>query len=242
MERPPPGRLVTVEGGEGAGKSTLAGALAERAEAAGAAVVRCREPGGTALGERVRWALLGVPGGGDAPPEALPPPEAWGEPGPPSRGPGGGAPDPRAELLLFAAARAQLAAEAIRPALAAGALVVCDRFADSTLAYQHHGRGLPRALAEAVNAAAAEGLAPDLTLLLDLPAAEGLRRAAAASAASGGRDYIERAPPGFHERVREGYLAEARRDPRRWLVLDAARPPQALAAEAWERVAALLAG
>ena len=239
---PARGRLVTVEGGEGAGKSTLAGALAERAEAAGAAVVRCREPGGTTLGERVREALLGIPGGGDAPPAALPPPEAWGAPGPPDRTPaGGGAPDPRAELLLFAAARAQLAAEVIRPALASGALVICDRFADSTLAYQHHGRGLPRALAEAANAASADGLTPDLTLLLDLPAAEGLRRAAAASAASRGRDYIERAPRGFHERVREGYLAEARRAPERWVVLDAARPPQALAAAAWERVAALLA-
>ena len=118
--------------------------------------------------------------------------------------------------------------------------MVCDRFADSTLACRCHGRGLPRALAEAVDAAAAAGLSPDLTLLLELPAAEGLRRAAAA--ASGGRDYIERAPLAFHGRVRGGYLAEARRDPRRWLVLDAARRPRALAAEAWERVAALLAG
>ena len=102
------GCFVTIEGGEGAGKSTLLAALVERAGAAGADVVSCREPGGTALGERLREALLGAPAGQEVP-------------------------DPRAELLVFAAARAQLVAEVIRPALASGALVVCDRFADSSV-------------------------------------------------------------------------------------------------------------
>ena len=153
------GRFVTIEGGEGTGKTTLLAALAERARSGGLDVVTCREPGGTALGERLRTALLGADGA---------------------------APDPRAELLVFAAARAQLVAEVIRPALERGALVLCDRYADSTTAYQHHGRGLPRETVDAVNAAATGGLTPDLTLLLDLPADEGLRRAGRAG------DYMER--------------------------------------------------
>ncbi|MYD64407.1 MAG: dTMP kinase, partial [Chloroflexi bacterium] len=153
------GRFVTIEGGEGTGKTTLLAALAERSRSGGLDVVTCREPGGTALGERLRTALLGADGA---------------------------APDPRAELLVFAAARAQLVAEVIRPALERGALVLCDRYADSTTAYQHHGRGLPRETVVAVNAAATGGLTPDLTLLLDLPATEGLRRAGRAG------DYMER--------------------------------------------------
>lgn len=261
------GRLVTIEGGEGAGKSTLLDGLAERAEAAGETLLRCREPGGTALGERVREALLGARGGS----ELLTPRErevfqliveglskqriadelvisvhtvaahkarimsklnartmseltryAIEEP-----------PDPRAELLLFAAARAQLVAEVIRPALASGALVLCDRFADSTLAYQCHGRGLPREIVDGANGAATGGLTPDLTLLLDLPVEQGLRRA------SGG-DYIEREAVAFHERVRAGYLQEARREPGRWLLLDATLAAEKLVEAAWERLQELL--
>ena len=197
------GRFVTIEGGEGAGKSTLLAALAERARAAGLDVTTCREPGGTALGERLRAALLGA----DGPP-----------------------PDARAELLVFGAARAQLVAEVIRPALERGALVLCDRYADSTVAYQHFARGLPRATIDAVNAAATGGLAPDLTLLLDLPPAEGLHRAGRAG------DYMEREALAFHERVREGYAALADAEPARWRVLDASMAAADLAGLAWGEV------
>ena len=219
------GRFVTFEGGEGAGKSTLLSTLAERARRSGSwgsggsrvpsvlrgrtadeddAVVTCREPGGTWLGERLREALLGVPSAE--------------------------APDVRAELLVFAAARAQIVAEVIRPALDRGALVLCDRYADSTVAYQHYGRGIEREAVDAANAVATGGLTPDLTVLLDLPPFEGLRRV--------GRDtdYLEREPLDFHRRVRAGYLAEAEADSGRWLVLDATQPPDALAEAAWESV------
>jgi len=197
------GCFVTIEGGEGTGKTTLLAALDERARAEGLDVVTCREPGGTPLGERLRSALLG---------------------------PDGAAPDPRAELLVFAAARAQLVAEVIRPALERRALVLCDRYADSTTAYQHHGRGLPRETVDAVNAAATGGLTPDLTLLLDLPAAEGLRRAGRAG------DYMEREDLAFHERVRAGYTELARAEPERWRVLDASRGAEDVAGEAWSEV------
>ena len=208
---PARGLLVTVEGGEGAGKSTLQAMLAARARDAGGEVVACREPGGTARGERLRRALLG-----DAP--------------------GAPAPVPEAELVVFAAARGQLVSEVLRPALARGALVICDRYADSTLAYQHGGRGLDRALVASVNAAATGGLAPDLTLLLDIPPAEGLARAGEAG------DYLEREGIAFHERVRAGYRALAEAEPGRWLVLDGREAPAVLCDRAWERLRALRAG
>ena len=197
------GRFVTIEGGEGTGKTTLLAALAERARSGGRDVVTCREPGGTALGERLRTALLGADGA---------------------------APDPRAELLVFAAARAQLVAEVIRPALERGALVLCDRYADSTTAYQHHGRGLPRETVDAVNAAATGGLTPDLTLLLDLPADEGLRRAGRAG------DYMEREALAFHERVRSGYAELAHMEPERWRLLEASKDAESVADVAWREV------
>ena len=224
MSEPRAGRFVTFEGGEGAGKSTLLATLAERARGdAGSSggsrllpslgartseadeqVVTCREPGGTWLGERLREALLGAP----------------------SHEP----PDIRAELLVFAAARAQIVAEVIRPALERGALVLCDRYADSMVAYQHYGRGIDREAVDAANAVATGGLMPDLTVLLDLPPFEGLRRVGRVT------DYLEREPLDFHRRVRSGYLAEAEADSGRWLVLDATQPPEALAEAAWESV------
>ena len=200
------GQLVTIEGGEGSGKTTLQGGLERLARGGGREVVTCREPGGTHLGERLREALLGS---------------------------GAEAPDNVAELLVFTAARAQLVAELIRPALDRGALVICDRYVDSTVAYQHHGRGIERADVDAANAVATGGLMPDLTVLLDLPPYEGLRRVGRVG------DYLEREPLDFHRRVRAGYLAEAEHDPGRWLVLDAVQPPDALAGAAWERIAAL---
>ncbi len=207
MSAPLRGRFVTLEGGEGAGKTTLLVGLEARARGAGGEVVTCREPGGTGLGERLREALLGA--------ASADPPAA------------------RAELLVFASARAQLVAEVIRPALARGALVLCDRYADSTVAYQHDGHHIEREAVDAANELATGGLWPDLTLLLDLPPYEGLRRSGRAT------DYLESEPLDFHRRVRTGYLREAEANPERWLVLDATRPPDALADEAWERIGAL---
>ncbi|MGE0228385.1 MAG: dTMP kinase [Dehalococcoidia bacterium] len=194
------GRFVTLEGGEGAGKSTQIQTLAVLAREAGIEVVTCREPGGTVLGERLRAALFDLER----------------------------APEPLAELLVFNAARAQLVVEVIRPALEDGALVLCDRFTDSTVAYQHYGRGLPLETVEAVNRAATGGLTPDLTILYDLPPEVGRARGQ-----HGGSDYLEREALAFHERVRSGYLTLARAEPERWLVLDATLPAEELSRIAW---------
>lgn len=194
---------MTLEGGEGAGKSTQLKALSERARALGIEVVTTREPGGTVLGERLREALLSAEDG---------------------------AVDERAELLVFAASRAQLVAELVRPALERGALVICDRFSDSTVAYQQYGRGLAPEVVSAAIEIATGGLAPDLTLLLDLEPSVGHARR------SGADDYLERADGGFHERVRAGFTALAAAEPERWLVLDAAMPPDKVSELAWQRL------
>lgn len=201
------GTFATVEGGDGAGKSTQLAALADRARTAGLRVTACRDPGSTALGERLRDALLA----------------------------GAQAPSAEAELLVFAAARAQLVHEVIRPALEGGGLVLCDRFADSTVAYQHYGRGIPLPVVEAVNDAATGGLRPHLTVLLDLPAEAALARAAGPPS-----DYLERAGLEFHERVRDGFRTIAQADPDRWLVLDGSRPPNEVTEAAWRRLEAVL--
>lgn len=202
------GRFVTLEGGEGAGKSTLVAGLAERAHARGTSVVICREPGGTPLGERLREALFGL----ESAPSAL------------------------AELLTFSAARAELVVTVIRPALEAGALVLCDRFTDSTVAYQGYGRGLDLDTIRLVNTAATGGLVPDLTLLLDLDPATGRARGAA-----GGTDYLEREALAFHERVRAGFLALAAAEPARWYVINAMQPAAVVSAGAWGRMESLIA-
>jgi dTMP kinase len=201
------GWLVTLEGGEGAGKSTQITRLADRAHDAGFEVLTCREPGGTPLGERLREALFGL----DAAPSAL------------------------AELLTFSAARAELVSAVVRPALERGALVLCDRFTDSTLAYQGYGRGLDLEVIEVVNRAATGGLTPDLTLLLDLAPGAGRARGI-----QGGTDYLEREALAFHERVREGYQALAVADPGRWVVIDAAQPVDAVTSAAWAALDGLL--
>jgi len=203
------GRLVTLEGGEGAGKSTQIEALARLARDAGHEVVTCREPGGTALGEALRAALFAD------------------HPRPPA---------PEAELLVFAAARAQLVAEVIRPALERGALVLCDRYADSTTAYQRFGRGLDATLVASVNAVATGGVTPDLTLLLDLDPTDGFARG------ERGGDYLERETLAFHRRVRLGYLELAAAEPGRWIVLDATKPAPQITHAAWRRIQPLLAG
>jgi dTMP kinase len=182
------GWFVTIEGPEGAGKTSLAARLRDRAIAAGVEVVVTREPGGTAIGERVRAILLD--------PAAV-----------------HGA---RTDALLFNAARAQLVAEAVTPALSRGALVVSTRYADSTLAYQGFGAGLPLDELRALERFATAGLRPDLTLLLDLPVEVGLARKGDEQTRFEAAFGLE-----FHRRVRDGFLALAAEDPERFVVVDA---------------------
>ena len=195
------GRLITVEGVEGAGKSTQVARLGAWLEERGCFVVATAEPDGTPLGVRVRE-LLGT----------LSPL------------------DPLAECLLFAAARAEHTRRVIRPALAGGAVVLCDRYADSTLAYQGYGRGVALEVIAEANRAATEGLTPDLTIVLDLDAAEGMRRVRS-RAGDPAADPFERMGVEFHERVRKGYWAIQAREPRRVALVDADRAPEAVAAD-----------
>ena len=200
--------FLTVEGVEGSGKSTLLTALAERLKAEGKAVLSTREPGGCPLGERIRPLLLHAD---------------W-------------TPDPNAELFLFLADRAQHVAEVIRPALAAGTQVLCDRYADSTIAYQGYGRGMDVEWLHKLNDFATGGLWPDLTLVLDLPAQTGLLRATRRNASLGtsqAEGRFEAESLAFHERIRQGFLDRARRYPERFCVLDATLPPRVLAGQAW---------
>lgn len=202
------GTFITLEGPEGAGKTVLAKRLVEELARRGHRVRSTREPGGTRLGERLRAILLEH--GGDGPAARM---------------------DPRADALLFNAARAQLVAEVIRPALAAGEVVVCARFADSTLAYQGFGAGLPIDELRAIAAIATGGLAPDLTILLDVPPEIGLGRKTGAS-----RNRFESSfDLAFHERVRAGFLKLAAEEPQRFRVVDSSRridaiTPQVVAA------------
>jgi len=205
--RPSRGPLITFEGGEGSGKTTQARLLAQRLEAAGHPVTLTREPGGTEVG-RLAWE--GIARGGL---------------------------DPHTELFLFLAARSDHTARVIAPALEAGRIVVCDRFADSTVVYQGYARGLDPRLLQRLNRLATKGLRPDLIFLLDLPVEEGLARQ---GKAGNDRDAIGRETVAFHARVRKGYLALAGAEPRRWAVLDARRPLDELAEEVWQKVERLL--
>jgi dTMP kinase len=202
------GRFIVLEGGEGAGKSRLLAALGERLVAGGREVVLTREPGGTPLGEQIRSLVVGDVAAGDH----------------------------IAELLLFEAARAHLVARVIRPALERGAIVVCDRFAASSVAYQGFGRGLGRDVVEHANAIATGGLTADLTLLLDLPVETGLAR----RAGDGAANHFDRETVAFHERVRAGFLELAREAPSAWCVIDATRPFEAVVEDAAAAVAAIL--
>ena len=202
------GTFITIEGPEGAGKTTQAERLRDRIAATGREVVLTREPGGTPLGEAIRAILLH-----------------------PIRGRNH---DPRADALLFNAARAQLVSTVVRPALERGATVISTRFADSTLAYQGHGAGLPVDELRAVERAATGGLRPDRTILLDLPAETGLARK--------GGDELTRFETAFdldfHRRVRDGFLALAAAEPDRFVVIDASRSADEVAADIAARVAA----
>lgn len=202
MEQPR-GFFLTLEGGDGAGKSTLLAGLAERLRERGREVLATREPGGCPLAESVRQLLLTRH-------EGLPI-------------------QPRAELLLFLAARAQHLAEQVRPALEAGIVVCCDRYNDSSVAYQGYGRGLPVDQVKALCRLATEGLEPGLTFYLDLDPEKGLQRARR----NGSPDRMESEELSFHERVREGYLTLARESPHRIVVLSALESPQQIVEKAW---------
>lgn len=194
--------FVTFEGIEGAGKSTAIDYLASYLLSCGYDPVLTREPGGSSLGRRLRSLLL------DARTSGL---------------------VSRAELFLFLADRAQHVTEIIRPALEAGQVLLCDRFTDSTLAYQGYGRGLDIEYLRSLNTAATGGLQPDLTLLLDLPVRCGLERAGERNRASGtviAEGRFDSESLDFHERVRQGYRALAEEEPERFAIIDASQPPE----------------
>jgi dTMP kinase len=203
------GIFITLEGPDGAGKSSQAGVLADRIRSGRRAVLLAREPGGTDLGERVRDVLLSASAEHDA----------------------------LTDALLFNAARRQLVRDVIAPALAGGAVVVCDRFADSTLAYQGYGSGAPLAALRALAEVATDGLAPTRTVLLDLPAETGLARRFGGSLDQLTRfETSEAFDRDFHERVRAGYLELAAQEPDRWRVVDASLPADKVAARVWAAV------
>ncbi len=200
--------FVTFEGVEGCGKSTQLALAAARLRETGRDVVVTREPGGTPVAEKIRAVLI------DAANTAL---------------------EPMAEWLLIEAARRQHVREVLRPVLARGAFVLCDRFSDSTEAYQVGGRGLDAALVSALDARVREGVAPELTLVFDLDAREGLERARRRDAGAG---RFEAADLAFHERVRAAFLAIARREPDRVVVIRAEGDPPAVFERVWRALAA----
>jgi dTMP kinase len=206
------GRFITFEGGEGAGKSTQLARAAGWLGGRGVEVVVTREPGGTPRAERLREILL----------------ERSAEPMPGS-----------CELLLMFAARASHIENLIRPAVRRGAWVLCDRFTDATYAYQGGGRGVPKAQIDALVDIVHPDLAPDLTLLLDLPVEAGLARARQRNGA-GGPDRFESEQRGFFERVRASYLERAKREPRRFRVVDAAGGVDDVETQVQRALAALL--
>ena len=194
--------FITVEGPEGSGKTTQVALLADWLRGQGCDVLTTREPGGTAIGDRVRSILLD-PTCTEMRPEA--------------------------EVLLFSAARAQHVAQVVQPHLARGGVVLCDRFADSTLAYQGYGRGLDLAMLAAITAFATGSLVPALTIYLDIEVEAGLRRKqqhAGSDASQWNR--MEAEALAYHQRVRDGYLAMAGDQPQRWLVIPAEQPVETI--------------
>ena len=208
----PAGRFITFEGGEGTGKSTQAGILANRLARAGHPVLATREPGGSPLGEEIRSALLSG--------------QVW------QLG-------TFAEAVLFAAARQEHVESAIRAALGEGQWVVCDRFIDSTRAYQGGAGGVPRGAIHALERVTVGGVWPDLTFILDLPVEEGLARAAQ-RLGDGAPDRFESETIAMHERVRKAFLEIAEEEPHRCVVIDAQQPEAVIAEDIWEAVEARL--
>jgi dTMP kinase len=205
----PRGRFISLEGNEGCGKSTQTSFLRERLEAAGHRVVLAREPGGTPTGEMIRDLLQHHASGEDI--------------------------RPRAEVMLFAASRAQLVDNVIRPALERGDWVICDRFVDSSLAYQGFGRGIGLETVLRVNEIAVAECWPDVTFWFDLPVHTALERIAG----RGGRpDRFESEERAFHERVAEGYRCLASHFSERFQWVDADRPAEQIAEELWRRLEA----
>ena len=209
------GRFITFEGIEGSGKSTVARRARDRLEEAGIDVMLAREPGGTDLSEEIRRLLLD-----------------------PSRG----GVDPKAELLLYVASRAQLVEELIRPALERGTTVLCDRFMDASVAYQGWARGLGEGIVDELNAFAVGNTVPVRTFLLDVSVEEGFARGPERREDAGerSRDRLEREDRRFHERVREGYLRIARRHPERIVVVDAAASLETVSGKVLGNLEALL--
>ena len=202
--------FITFEGPDGSGKSTQIKFLAERLAGLGRRVLLTREPGGTEISEQIRGILH------DLKNKAM---------------------QPRAEILLYSAARAQLVEEKMRPHLATGGVVLSDRYADSTLAYQGYGHGLDLDTLRLITAFATDRLKPDLTLLFDVDAETGLRR----RLTSGGEwNRLDDYALAFHQRVQAGYLELARVEPERWVRLDAAQTIETLRAEVWRVVEARL--
>ncbi len=209
-----PGRFITFEGGEGAGKSTQVKALAAKLGSRGIDVAVTREPGGSPGAEDIRKLLVeGEPG-------------RW---------------DVLSETLMMFAARADHVARRSRPALEQAPWVICDRFTDSTYAYQGAGRGMPRETSRRIESIALPDLKPDLTFMLDLPAEEGLKRA---SVRRHGETRFEQFDVAFHERLRDAFRDIARQNPERCVVIDATQPMDAVEAEIWKVVEAryLVAG
>ncbi len=200
------GLLITFEGIEGSGKSTVAREVADRLEESGREIVLTREPGGTVTGEDIREILLDPARAGMS---------------------------PRSELLLYLASRAQLVDEVIAPALEKGVVVICDRYIDASVAYQGWARSLGEELVEELNSFAVGRAVPDVTFLLDLPVEDGFSRGPEERESSGarGKDRLEREDREFHEKVREGYLRIARREQQRVVVIDASLPLESVVEE-----------
>ncbi len=195
--------FITFEGGEGSGKSYQSRKLYNHLLKEGYSALLTREPGGTPLGDAIaRWVKHS-----EEPIPAV------------------------TELLLFNASRSQLVSQVIAPALKQGVVVICDRYCDSTVAYQGHARGMDTGEIESINRLATGGLKPDLTFLLDIAPEEGLKR----KSGTGG-DRFEKEAAAFHDRVRRGYLALAHSEPSRWYILDASRPKAELEDIIWEKV------
>jgi dTMP kinase len=197
-----PGLFITLEGPEGSGKSTHAPRLAEYLRSLGRDVLLTREPGGTSIGDQIRAILNDHANAGM---------------------------QPHAEILLFCASRAQLVSQLIRPHLEKGGTVVCDRFSDSTLAYQGYGHGLSLTTLRSITSFADGGLKPHLTILLDLPVETGLARR---RQSGGDWNRLDALEVEFHRRVRQGYLQLARREPGRWFRIDSKREEE----EVWGQI------
>jgi dTMP kinase len=190
--------FITFEGPDGSGKTTQAQLLYEYLQERGYPVFLTREPGGTGIGDQIREVLHSLENV-----EML----------------------PRTEILLYSASRAQLVGQIIRPHLARGEIVLCDRYADSTLAYQGYGHGLDLQVLQVITAFATSGLKPDLTIYLDIDVEEGLRRKLAAHQTGEAEwNRMDQQELAFHHRVREGYLQMAAAEPERWVVIEGAQP------------------